>query len=52
MLDGIVTDAVEASSLSHGRNLVDIYSISWGPDDDGISLDGPGPLTKRALKEG
>jgi hypothetical protein len=27
----------------------DIYSASWGPDDDGRTVDGPGPLTRRAL---
>ncbi len=29
--------------------LADIYSASWGPDDDGRTVDGPGPLTRRAL---
>ena len=29
--------------------LSDIYSASWGPDDDGRTVDGPGPLTRRAL---
>ncbi len=28
---------------------LDIYSASWGPDDDGRTVDGPGPLTRRAL---
>src|SRR5699024_3190501 len=35
MLDGDVTDAVEARSLSHNPQHVHIYSASWGPDDDG-----------------
>lgn len=35
MLDGEVTDAVEASSLSFNNQHIDIYSASWGPDDDG-----------------
>lgn len=35
MLDGDVTDAVEARSLSHNPQHIDIYSASWGPDDDG-----------------
>ena len=25
---------------------VHIYSASWGPDDDGRTVDGPGPLTR------
>lgn len=52
MLDGDVTDMVEASSLTHRRDYIDIYSSSWGPDDDGLAVDGPGNLTKQALKEG
>ena len=35
MLDGEVTDAVEAKSLNHNQDYIDIYSASWGPDDDG-----------------
>ncbi|XP_054720512.1 furin-like protease 1, isoforms 1/1-X/2 [Uloborus diversus] len=52
MLDGDVTDAVEARSLSHNLQHVDIYSASWGPDDDGRTVDGPGDLTLRAFKDG
>lgn len=52
MLDGDVTDAVEAASLSHNRQHIDIYSASWGPDDDGKSLDGPDKMTVLAFKEG
>ncbi|KTF72931.1 hypothetical protein cypCar_00048316, partial [Cyprinus carpio] len=35
MLDGIVTDAIEASSIGFNPDHVDIYSASWGPNDDG-----------------
>ena len=52
MLDGTITDAVEARSLSLNPQAVDIYSASWGPDDDGQTVDGPGPLTRRAIEEG
>jgi len=52
MLDGTITDAVEARSLSLNPQSVDIYSASWGPDDDGQTVDGPGPLTRRAMEEG
>ena len=51
MLDGDITDAVEASSLGHRPEYVDIYSSSWGPDDDGKTVDGPGPLAKHALSQ-
>ncbi|CAH0758094.1 unnamed protein product [Diatraea saccharalis] len=52
MLDGDVTDAVEARSLSLNPQHVDIYSASWGPDDDGKTVDGPGELATRAFIEG
>ena len=40
------------SSLSLNPNHVDIYSASWGPEDDGKTVDGPGPLAKRAFLNG
>ena len=52
MLDGEVYDAVEANSLSFNRSHIDIYSASWGPDDDGRVVDGPGKLARRAFSEG
>ncbi|CAH1153649.1 unnamed protein product [Phaedon cochleariae] len=52
MLDGDVTDAVEARSLSLNPHHVDVYSASWGPDDDGKTVDGPGELAVRAFIEG
>ena len=52
MLDGDVTDAVEAASLSFSPQHIDIYSSSWGPDDDGKTVDGPGPLAKKAFRDG
>jgi hypothetical protein len=52
MLDGEVTDAVEAASLSHNFQHIDIYSSSWGPEDDGRTLDGPGTLAKLAFENG
>ncbi|KAL5252788.1 hypothetical protein ACHWQZ_G015527 [Mnemiopsis leidyi] len=52
MLDGRITDEIECNSLGFKRNYIDIYSISWGPDDDGRTVDGPYSCTKRALKTG
>ena len=52
MLDGEVTDAVEAGSLSYKPEKIDIYSSSWGPDDDGRTVDGPGPLAQQAFSNG
>ncbi|TRY77950.1 hypothetical protein TCAL_06464 [Tigriopus californicus] len=52
MLDGQVSDAVEARSLSFNPDHVSIYSSSWGPNDDGKTVDGPGKLAFRAFKNG
>jgi len=49
MLDGTVNDAVEARALGLNPNVIDIYSASWGPEDDGKTVDGPGPLARRAF---
>ena len=40
MLDGDVTDRVEAESLNYAMQHIDIYSASWGPDDDGETVEG------------
>eukprot|EP00088_Acartia_fossae_P058133 TRINITY_DN6795_c0_g1_i11.p1 TRINITY_DN6795_c0_g1~~TRINITY_DN6795_c0_g1_i11.p1 ORF type:complete len:903 (-),score=171.96 TRINITY_DN6795_c0_g1_i11:717-3425(-) len=52
MLDGDVTDAVEARSISLNNQHIDIYSASWGPDDDGKTVDGPGRLARQAFIKG
>lgn len=52
MLDGDVTDIVEGGSLSLKTNFIDIYSSSWGPDDDGRTVDGPGTFAKKAFRDG
>lgn len=52
MLDGDVTDMVEASALSFRPHYVDVYLATWGPEDDGATLEGPGPLTLLALQNG
>uniref|UniRef100_A0A183IXU1 Furin-like protease 1 n=1 Tax=Soboliphyme baturini TaxID=241478 RepID=A0A183IXU1_9BILA len=52
MLDGEVTDSVEAASLSLNRQHIDIYSASWGPEDDGKTVDGPGRLASVAIRDG
>ncbi len=52
MLDGDVTDMVEAKSLSLHPQHIDIYSASWGPDDDGKTVDGPASLARQAFENG
>ncbi|NWV33699.1 FURIN protein, partial [Grantiella picta] len=52
MLDGEVTDAVEAHSLGLNPNHIHIYSASWGPEDDGKTVDGPARLAEEAFFRG
>ena len=52
LLDGKVTDRLEADALSFNNNYIDIFSASWGPLDDGKTVDGPGVLAKQALSNG
>lgn len=52
MLDGEVTDAVEARSLGLNPSHIHIYSASWGPEDDGKTVDGPARLAEEAFYRG
>ncbi|EGD72409.1 protease PC6 isoform A [Salpingoeca rosetta] len=52
MLDGPVTDSVEAHSLSLNPQHIDVYSNSWGPNDDGRTMEGPALLARKAFGDG
>ncbi|XP_061870766.1 proprotein convertase subtilisin/kexin type 4 [Colius striatus] len=52
MLDGLITDVVEAQALSLQPQHIHIYSASWGPWDDGRTVDGPGVLAAEAFYRG
>ncbi|GLD68055.1 proprotein convertase subtilisin/kexin type 7 isoform X1, partial [Lates japonicus] len=52
VLDGPLTDSLEAIAFNKHYQVNDIYSCSWGPDDDGRTVDGPHPLGKAALQHG
>lgn len=52
MLDGPVSDRIEGEALSFALKKVDIYSASWGPNDDGETVEGPGRLAQRAFMKG
>ncbi|XP_022093026.1 proprotein convertase subtilisin/kexin type 7-like isoform X2 [Acanthaster planci] len=52
LLDGPMTDSLEATAFNKNMHINDIYSCSWGPDDDGKTVDGPHPLAQAALKHG
>ena len=44
-----VSDAQEAIALSYQRQSIDIYTYTWGPEDNGQILGKLGPLTLEAL---
>ena len=50
MLDGVVNDLVEAQSISFNNDKIDIYVGSWGPPDDGATLEGPAYFAKKAFR--
>lgn len=52
ILSGELTKADEARSLIHQSQINHIYSCSWGPEDNGMEIDGPSPIVKRAELEG
>ncbi|XP_072938267.1 neuroendocrine convertase 1-like [Epargyreus clarus] len=52
MLDGRITDRVEGEAIGYAWDKVDIYSASWGPSDDGKTVEGPGRLAVEAIKRG
>lgn len=52
MLDGRVTDRTEAQAIGFKHKYIDIYSSSWGPNDDGRTLEGPGTLASEAFIKG
>ncbi|XP_059062217.1 neuroendocrine convertase 1-like [Achroia grisella] len=52
MLDGRITDRIEGEAIGYAWDKVDIYSASWGPNDDGRTVEGPGRLANEAFKRG
>ncbi|RDW75964.1 putative KEX1 protease [Coleophoma crateriformis] len=49
ILSKLITDADEAVAMNYAFQKNQIYSCSWGPPDDGRSMDAPGILIKRAM---
>lgn len=48
----MINDGIEARGLSFNRDHIDIYVAAWGPEDDGRTVDGPGPLARKAFEDG
>ena len=49
ILSAPISDEDEAVAMNYGMQDNQIYSCSWGPPDDGKSMDAPGILIKRAM---
>lgn len=52
ILSGQITAEDEAASLIYGLDVNDIYSCSWGPSDDGKTMQAPDTLVKKAIIKG
>lgn len=52
ILSGPISDVDEAAALNYGYNKTSIYSCSWGPADDGRSMEGPSYLIQKAVVNG
>ena len=42
----------EASSLGHRQDNIHIYSNSWGPKDNGFTVEDIGPLVAKIFENG
>ncbi|XP_053396532.1 PC3-like endoprotease variant B [Mercenaria mercenaria] len=52
ILDGPITDEMEARALLFNNQHVHVLSASWGPHDDGKTMEKPKKACVNALKEG
>ena len=53
LLTGVgMTDMDEAEAFSYARDIIDIYSSSWGPSDIGSIISKPRTLTELAFQNG
>lgn len=52
ILSAAISDADEASALNFGYQENDIYSCSWGPPDDGRSMEAPSKLIYKSMING
>lgn len=49
ILSKVITDEDEAVAMNYAYQKNQIYSCSWGPPDDGRSMDAPGLLIRKAI---
>ncbi|KAJ3286771.1 pheromone processing endoprotease [Rhizoclosmatium sp. JEL0117] len=50
--DNLNTHALEAAAINYKFQQNHIYSNSWGPSDNGVTMEGPSKLFNEALKNG
>lgn len=50
LISRLTSDAEEAQAIAYGAPNVDVYSSSWGPQDDARRLDGAGHLSAEVLE--
>jgi subtilisin-like proprotein convertase family protein len=51
LISAPTTDLQEAEAMSWKNDLIEVKSNSWGPFDDGRTLEAPGPLTLASLAD-
>lgn len=52
ILSAAISDADEASALNYAYQTNHIYSCSWGPPDNGQSMEAPSSLIQKAILNG
>ncbi|EMC95237.1 hypothetical protein BAUCODRAFT_532569 [Baudoinia panamericana UAMH 10762] len=52
ILSKVISDADEAIAMNYAYQDNQIYSCSWGPPDDGQSMEAPGIIIRRAMVNG
>lgn len=52
ILSGPITSEEEAAAMMYGLDVNDIFSCSWGPTDNGMTVAGPDMLVKKAIIKG
>ena len=52
LIAGPATDAEEGQAMTHSNQVIFVSNNSWGPPDDGQTLQGPGPLMLAAFQQG
>lgn len=52
ILSALISDADEATAMTYAYQENQVYSCSWGPPDDGRSMEQPGILIRRSMLTG